>query len=53
MSAYFTDADELYVLQRGNTALMVASCDGHTAIVEALLADARVQVDIKNKVSVH
>lgn len=38
------------MVQDGWTALMYASCKGHTAIVQALLADARVEVNLQDKV---
>lgn len=41
----------LMLIQSGWTPLMNASHYGHTAIVQVLLADVKVQVNIKSKVS--
>lgn len=40
----------MLVLQDGQTALITASRDDHTAVVQALLADPRVEVNMKSKV---
>lgn len=39
------------VLQGGRTALIYATIYGHTAVVEALLSDGRVDVDLRDNVS--
>lgn len=45
------DSDELDAIQFGWTALIWASRRGHTAAVQAQLADARVQVNLQDGVS--
>lgn len=44
-------ADTFAALQYGNTALLHASCYGYSATVQALLADPRVDVNIRKAVS--
>lgn len=41
----------LMLLQDGSTALMFASLEGHTAAVQVLLADSKVEVNVQRKVS--
>lgn len=38
------------MLQVGNSALIIASCNGHAAAVQALVADARLKVNLLDKV---
>ncbi len=37
-------------LQNKATALMIASCNGHTEVVKMLLADRRVNVNVQDEV---
>lgn len=45
-------ADELDLLQDGDTALRYAISKGHTAVTQALLADDRVEINLADAVSI-